>query len=151
LNADSDGDGLSDGAEVNTYATNPLIVDTDADGCGDGKELLLSPPIVPTNPWDFYSVPVPALFVAPNPTIVFRDDVVGASDAQAAFAYFKRDARTGTTEYEQDLNLNCIKDGVEYDRTVVGPGKSGPPDGVIGASDAQITFAQFKFGYACRP
>jgi large repetitive protein len=149
LNADSDGDGLSDGAEVNTYATNPLIVDTDAYGCGDGKELLLVPPIVPTNPWDFYSVPAPALFAAPDPTTVFRDNVVGVLDAQSVFAYFKKGAKTGTTEYEQDLNNNGIKDGVEYDRTVVGPAQSGPPDGTIGVLDAQLVFAQFKLGYHC--
>ena len=36
---DSDGDGLSDGAEVNTYATNPLNPDSDHDGFNDGVEV----------------------------------------------------------------------------------------------------------------
>jgi len=40
LNPDTDGDGLSDGAEVNTHGTNPLIVDTDGDGLTDGEEVL---------------------------------------------------------------------------------------------------------------
>src|SRR5262249_22969412 len=35
---DSDDDGLSDGAEVNTHGTNPLLADTDGDGFGDGVE-----------------------------------------------------------------------------------------------------------------
>jgi YD repeat-containing protein len=37
--ADSDGDGLGDGAEVNTYGTNPLATDTDGDGLTDGAEV----------------------------------------------------------------------------------------------------------------
>jgi hypothetical protein len=121
--------------------------DTDGDGCRDAAEVAFG--LNPWNPWDFYSVPVPALFAAPNPTTVFRDDKIAASDAQAVFAYFKKGAKLGTTEYEQDLNNNGIKDGIEYDRTVVGPGKSGPPDGIIAASDAQLAFAQFKLGYHC--
>lgn len=38
--ADSDGDGLSDGAEINTHHTNPLEVDTDHDGYSDLVEVL---------------------------------------------------------------------------------------------------------------
>ncbi len=38
-NTDTDADGLSDGDEVNTYNTNPLIVDTDADGFSDSDEV----------------------------------------------------------------------------------------------------------------
>jgi hypothetical protein len=40
-NPDTDGDGLSDGAEVNTYGTNPLLADTDGDGLSDGAEVLI--------------------------------------------------------------------------------------------------------------
>lgn len=39
LNADTDGDDLSDGAEVNTHGTNPLSADTDDDGLTDGAEI----------------------------------------------------------------------------------------------------------------
>jgi hypothetical protein len=123
--------------------------DTDGDGCIDVNEPLLHPPVDPVNPWDFYSVPVPALIAAPNPAGLVNDSTVGAGEAQAVFAYFKAGAKTGTAAYEQDLNGNGIKDGLEYDRTVAGPGKSGPPDGVIGASDAQLALAQFKLGYHC--
>jgi outer membrane protein OmpA-like peptidoglycan-associated protein len=37
--ADTDGDGLSDGEEVNTYKTNPLKDDSDGDGLKDGDEI----------------------------------------------------------------------------------------------------------------
>ena len=38
-NPDSDGDGLSDGAEVNTHGTDPLDDDSDDDGLSDGDEV----------------------------------------------------------------------------------------------------------------
>lgn len=37
--ADTDGDGLSDGAEVDTYLTNPIKIDSDLDGLGDSAEI----------------------------------------------------------------------------------------------------------------
>ena len=37
--ADTDGDGLNDGAEVNQYKTDPLTADTDGDGLLDGAEV----------------------------------------------------------------------------------------------------------------
>lgn len=40
--ADTDGDGLNDGEEVNTLKTDPLKTDTDADGLSDGDEVLKS-------------------------------------------------------------------------------------------------------------
>ena len=39
--ADTDGDGLSDGDEVNTHETDPLQVDTDRDGLSDGDEVAI--------------------------------------------------------------------------------------------------------------
>jgi hypothetical protein len=39
LNPDTDGDGLSDGQEVNQYATDPLNADSDGDFLGDGDEV----------------------------------------------------------------------------------------------------------------
>jgi hypothetical protein len=39
LNLDTDGDGLSDGDEVNQHGTNPLVADTDGDLIPDGWEL----------------------------------------------------------------------------------------------------------------
>jgi len=39
LKADTDGDGLNDGDEVNTYNTDPLEKDTDGDGVDDGDEV----------------------------------------------------------------------------------------------------------------
>jgi hypothetical protein len=145
---DHDGDAVLSGGE-RALGTDPCNPDSDGDVCGDGAELLLVPPTSPTDAWDFYSVPVPALLAAPNPGTTFSNGVVSASDAQAVFAYFKAGATSADAVYEQDLNGNGRKDGEEYDRRVLGPGLSGPPDGAIGAQDAQLAFAQFKRAYSC--
>jgi hypothetical protein len=39
LNADTDGDGLSDFDEVRTYLTDPLLTDSDGDGMSDAAEI----------------------------------------------------------------------------------------------------------------
>ena len=39
-NADSDGDGLNDGDEVNTYGTDPTNADSDGDGLSDFDEVM---------------------------------------------------------------------------------------------------------------
>jgi hypothetical protein len=44
---DADGDGLSDGAEVNLYGSDPLLADTDGDGLEDGDEVAVG--LDPTN------------------------------------------------------------------------------------------------------
>ena len=139
---------------VTTTCSNATVataapVDSDGDGCVDGMEARFAN-LRPDDPWDFYSVPVPALIAALNPTGIVRDAVVGPTDAQAVFAYFKAGARAGSSPYADDRNGNGTADGIEYDRTVMGPGKSGPPDGSVAAADAQLAFAQFKLGYNCQ-
>ncbi|MCX7832979.1 MAG: OmpA family protein [Ignavibacteria bacterium] len=49
FNPDTDGDGLKDGQEVNTYKTNPLLPDTDDDGLNDYLEVMKHK-TNPTNP-----------------------------------------------------------------------------------------------------
>ena len=46
---DTDGDGLSDGAEVNTYGSNPSLKDTDADGVPDNVEVSDRTITIPVN------------------------------------------------------------------------------------------------------
>lgn len=48
---DSDGDGLADETEVETYATNPYAADSDGDGMPDGTEVAMGSD--PTDPFSF--------------------------------------------------------------------------------------------------
>jgi hypothetical protein len=52
LRADTDGDGLDDAEEVQTDNTNPLIADTDGDGVADAKEIAAG-----SDPLDGQSIP----------------------------------------------------------------------------------------------
>lgn len=61
--SDSDGDGLSDGDEINIHGTNPTSSDTDGDGSSDQEELTLGSD--PTDAGDFF----------PAGTIVFTGEV----------------------------------------------------------------------------
>ncbi len=111
------------------------------DGCADSEDADSA------DPWgQIYTVPVPALLGSPG---AFRDNLVLASDSQAIYAYVLIGASAGTPAYEADLNSNRIKDGWEYDRSVLAGGEVGPPDGVITAQDAQAAFAQFKANVRC--
>ena len=49
---DSDGDGLSDGDEINVYGLNALNPDTDGDGASDGVEIELG-----SSPYSKYELP----------------------------------------------------------------------------------------------
>ncbi len=124
----------------------PLVY---GDGCSATDEIAKvfnGVPLDSENPWDFYTVPVPALKSASSPTLTFRDSQILAADAQAVFAYARDAAANGSGKplYEADLNQNGVKDGWEYDRSSVGSAPPGPPDGFIAASDAQKAFAMAR-------
>ena len=170
---DSDGDGTPDSADADALDANtngargskcgtdcasvlgistvPTTDNVVGDGCNDTDEATLG--FTGTlNQFMFYDVPVPALFSAPSPKTTFRNTggSLSASMAQAVFGYFKKAAKLGSLEYNQDLNENNVMDGVEYDRSVIaGHTDAGPPDGTISAGDAQKAFAQFKAGLKC--
>lgn len=61
---DTDVDGLSDEAEINTYHTDPLVFDTDGDGRGDGDEILDG-----TDPLDKESSQI-ATLTRPDPGLI---------------------------------------------------------------------------------
>lgn len=74
LNPDTDDDGLSDGDEVKTYGTDPLISDSDSDGLTDGEETSLgtSPSKADTDDdlWNDSIDPMPTNFFLPNFIII---------------------------------------------------------------------------------
>jgi len=63
---DTDGDGLSDGAEVDTHGTDPLLADTDDDGLSDSEEVSLGMNPSASNRGDLapYSMPNGTLNIA---------------------------------------------------------------------------------------
>jgi hypothetical protein len=97
--ADTDGDGLSDGAEVNTYRTDPIKADSDGDGIADGIEVSKS-----SNPLDPNSIPgtdVPTFAVNAGGTqYTAGDGTVFAADTK--FSGGRTDTKTvalaGTTD-----------------------------------------------------
>ncbi len=137
------------GADCDWDPAYPFFV---GDGCPDSEEPAKSiggQALSGTNPWDFYAVPQPALFAAPSPTTTFRTSTIGAAGAQGIFGYYKQGAKEGTKVYDQDLNLNKVPDGVEYDRKLNLLLPTLGPDGTIGAAEAQKAFSEYKATIKC--
>jgi hypothetical protein len=63
-NPDTDGDGLSDGDEVNTHGTDPLDTDTDGDGLSDGDEVNIY--LTSATDWDTDGDYLPDLYEVQN-------------------------------------------------------------------------------------
>lgn len=149
--SDTDGDGLTDGEEAHPtfgIGTDPLDPDTDGDLCGDGREVHRAPkPGDPLNPWDFYSVPVPALLFG-TPTTA--DSGIGATtDLVSLLEYVGMD--TSSLAYIVDIDGNGVMDGRQYDRSSItyvdGPWPSSPDGGIGVTTDVQAMLSQI--GYQC--
>ncbi len=63
--ADGDVDGLTDGAEIFLYRTDPDLADTDGDGHGDGREIALATD--PLNGSDYFGIVINAAMPIPPP------------------------------------------------------------------------------------
>ncbi len=105
-NSDTDGDGLSDGQEVNSYLTDPLDTDTDGDGLSDGDE-------------------VTVYFTYPGDPDTDND---GLTDYEEVNTY-------GTNPVSADTDSDALPDKWEIDHglsptsSLGDNGKSGDPDG----------------------
>jgi len=133
------------------------ILDSDGDGCTDGEELG-SDPILggqrdPLNHWDFYDVPVPAIYTVcrspgvcnPVPT---RNLGIGITTDVVALLVYVGAVDTGNDpRYNVDLDANTVLDGVEYDRRNASPW-SGPPDGGIGITTDVVAILK-QVGHSC--
>ncbi|MCG3146937.1 MAG: hypothetical protein PCFJNLEI_00372 [Verrucomicrobiae bacterium] len=108
--ADTDGDGLADGAEVNTHGTNPLNWDSDGDGLSDEEELNTynTDPLLWSTVGDGISDgwKVAHGFDPLDPTVAGRDDDGdGATNLQESLA--------GTNPATADTDGDGIPDGWE--------------------------------------
>ncbi len=113
------------------------VPDGDGDGCSDEEELGGNPALGgqrdPTNPWDFYDVPVPTAFN--GGTRANRDKAISIiNDVLAVLEYSGTSdggpPNAGGRDYDQDNNGDGEDDGILYDRS---PGAvwSDAPDGAI--------------------
>lgn len=128
-----------------------LEADADGDKCSDGDEVKRAKPGDPLDPWDFYSVPAPALTV--NSASVADEGIGISTDVVALLAY--SGASAGTTLYDQDLDGNGIPDGLQYDRSKItqyGGDWPAEPDGGIGiTTDVLAMLAQSGFTCSALP
>ncbi len=109
LNADSDGDGLSDGDEVNEHGTDPLNSDTDGDGLSDYQEVAA----LGTNPLslDSDSDGMPDAWEVANATNPTLNDTTLDNDSDGLinadeFAY-------GSDPSVADTDFDSLSDGDE--------------------------------------
>jgi hypothetical protein len=118
--ADSDNDGLSDGAEVTTHETNPLDADSDNDSLSDGEELIT----YETNPknrdtdGDGFGDALEIRFGA-DPKVADTSPPFGPSNA-VGFTWFE-EATEGDTEFqvEGSVELGWAVSGVAIDGGVI--------------------------------
>ncbi len=114
---DADDDGLTDGLEAR-LRTDPGNPDSDGDGCTDGQEVYAPAQDGgtrdPTNPYDFYDVPVPTAFN--GGTLEDRDGAVSIlNDVLAVLEYSGTSHRgvcnSGGRCYDDTRNGDCQADG----------------------------------------
>lgn len=111
---DTDGDGLTDGAEVNTYGTNPLLVDTDGDGLSDGSEVAYGTSPTVSNKGDLAPRGVPDGVVDVADYLIMQRIVLGEIQPTA-----------------QDLALGDVS-------------PAGSPNGVVDLSDLIILLGRVR-------
>ena len=128
--------------------------DSDGDGCPDVREVgpdwHTGGERSPTDPWDFFDVPTPALL--PSLTTGIRTKTVTLGDVIAVLAYIgtssanPSSANANGATYGSDLNHNGMQDGAEYDRSAGSlsnqPWRSGAPNGSVSLADALVALEQ---------
>jgi hypothetical protein len=137
---------------ITMQALGSALGDSDGDGCSDveeaGDNITAGGDRDWNNPWDFYSVPVPARAdPEPNGT---RNLAIDISDVLAVLFYTGADddgpINGNGVDYDSDKNGDTVEDGRDYDRSPNAP-TSGPPDGAISVSDVLAALGQS--GHSC--
>ncbi|MEO0336750.1 MAG: hypothetical protein AAF202_10160, partial [Pseudomonadota bacterium] len=112
-NPDTDNDGLTDGAEINTYLTDPLKADTDNGGVDDGDEVAAG-----TDPRN-------------NP----GDDTPVADDADGDGLSDEDEATNGTDPNDADSDDDGLSDGQEVNDLGTDPNKADSDNGGVNDGD----------------
>jgi len=129
-NADTDGDGISDGDEANckpTFCTNPLLADSDGDGINDLTEIRTG-----SDPTSAASVnlsrALTSFHVTPTNFTLFVNSISGSASVQLSVIGQVID---GTT-----VNLTSRTRGTTYQTNNVASCNFGGTDGMVFASNA---------------
>ena len=140
-NADTDGDGLSDGDEVNIYHTNPLVADTDGDGIPDGVEIANGTD--PLNPASFdLGKAVQSLEVKPGAFVLVVNTIVGQASKQLSVLGHLIDGKT-------TLDLTSTQRGTNYSSSNLSICNFGAPDGnVFAGSNGTCTITATNHGHS---
>ena len=121
LTADTDGDGVSDGEEVYVHYTDPLAVDTDEDGINDYDEIqfklnpLLASDALEDNDGDGVFNEAEINIYHTNPTLKDSDDD-GIDDGVEISVY-------GSNPLKADTDSDGLNDGYEVDINISDPTK----------------------------
>jgi len=140
-NPDTDGDGLSDGDEVNIYHTNPLVADTDGDGIPDGVEIATGTD--PLNPASFdLGKAVQSLEVKPGAFVLVVNTIVGQASKQLSVLGHLIDGKT-------TLDLTSTQRGTNYSSSNLSICNFGAPDGnVFAGSNGVCTVTATNHGHS---
>jgi len=140
-NPDTDGDGLSDGDEVNIYHTNPLVADTDGDGIPDGVEIATGTD--PLNPLSFdLGKAVQTLEVKPGAFVLVVNTIIGQASKQLSVLGHLIDGKT-------TIDLTSTQKGTNYSSSNLSVCTFGAPDGTVFAgSNGACTITVSNHGHS---
>lgn len=129
-NPDSDGDGITDGDELNCtrgFCTNPLVADTDGDGIRDGTELATGSD--PTNAASYnLAAALRSLRVTPASFTLVVNSIGGTANVQLTVI--------GTMIDGFDINLTSAQRQTTYASSNLASCNFGPSDGQVYATQA---------------
>jgi hypothetical protein len=139
-NPDTDGDGLSDGDEVNIYHTNPLVPDTDGDGIPDGVEVANGTDPLNSASFDLGKA-VQSLEVKPGAFVLVVNSIIGQASKQLSVLGHLIDGKT-------TLNLTSTQRGTNYSSSNLSICNFGAPDGTVFAgSNGTCTITVTNHGH----
>src|SRR5262245_16351058 len=139
-NADTDGDALTDGAEVDVHHTNPLLADSDGDGIPDGVEVTTG--TNPSDPSSFdLSKAIATFVVQPTTFVLDINTIEGVASQQLSVSATLIDGKT-------TLNLTSTQKGANYSSSDLTVCNFGVPDGnIFGGLDGSCTITVTNSGF----
>ena len=140
--ADSDDDGLEDGAEINQYGTDPALWDTDGDGISDGLEVQTGSDPLDPNSFNLAAVLI-GLAVEPSDFLLIVNTIYGEGS--------RRLLVTGTLVDGRTIDITSSRYGTTYESSDLLVANFGPEDGrIYGGQDGQATITVRNLGFVAQ-